>query len=79
MGVKFETNCIVGKDYLTGRSPGRRIQWYFVGSGAGYNFMGFGENLIGIMSCNEYLTRVNLMQAADPESDTPVYKGKRSR
>ena len=36
-----------------------------------------GENLIGVMSCNEYLTRVNLMQAADPESDTPVQMGKR--
>ena len=36
-----------------------------------------GENLIGVMSCNEYLTRVNLMGAGDPESDTPVYKGKK--
>ena len=36
-----------------------------------------GENLIGVMSCNEYLTRVNLMQAADPESDTPVQMGKK--
>ncbi|KUK77145.1 MAG: Glutamate synthase, homotetrameric [Proteiniphilum acetatigenes] len=36
-----------------------------------------GENLNGIMSCNEYLTRVNLMQAADPESDTPVHMGKK--
>ena len=51
----------------------------FIGSGAGLpNFMHIpGENLIGVMSCNEYLTRVNLMQASDPESDTPVLKGKK--
>ena len=36
-----------------------------------------GENLVGVMSSNEYLTRVNLMDAANPESDTPVYKGKK--
>jgi glutamate synthase (NADPH/NADH) small chain len=36
-----------------------------------------GENLNGVMSCNEYLTRINLMQAADPESDTPIHLGKK--
>ena len=51
----------------------------FVGSGAGLpRFMNIkGENLVGIMSSNEYLTRVNLMDAANPESDTPVFKGKK--
>ncbi|MDR1516499.1 MAG: NADPH-dependent glutamate synthase [Dysgonamonadaceae bacterium] len=79
MGVKFETNCIIGKTISQEdlRADGYRA--IFVGSGAGLpNFMNIpGENLIGVMSCNEYLTRVNLMQAADDESDTPVYKGRR--
>jgi len=51
----------------------------FVASGAGLpRFMNIkGENLVGVMSSNEYLTRVNLMDAANPDSDTPVYKGKK--
>lgn len=79
MGVKFETNCIVGKTISQEDLKEAGFQGIFVGSGAGLpNFMNIpGENLVGIMSCNEYLTRVNLMEAADPESDTPVYKGKR--
>lgn len=79
MGVKFETNCIVGKTISQEDLQADGFQGLFVGSGAGLpNFMNIpGENLIGVMSCNEYLTRVNLMQAADEESDTPVYKGKR--
>ena len=79
MGVKFETNCIVGKTISQEDLREEGFQGIFIGSGAGLpNFMNIpGENLIGIMSCNEYLTRVNLMQAADPESDTPVYQGKK--
>jgi len=79
MGVKFETNCIIGKTVSQEDLQADGFQGLFVGSGAGLpNFMNIpGENLIGVMSCNEYLTRVNLMQAADDESDTPVYKGKR--
>lgn len=79
MGVKFETNCIIGKTISQEDLKADGFQGIFVGSGAGLpNFMNIpGENLIGVMSCNEYLTRVNLMQAADDESDTPVYKGKR--
>ena len=52
---------------------------FFVGSGAGLpNFMGIeGENLINVMSSNEYLTRVNLMDAANPETDTPINIGKK--
>ncbi len=79
MGVKFETNCIVGKTISQEDLKEAGFKGIFVGSGAGLpNFMNIpGENLIGIMSCNEYLTRVNLMGAGDPESDTPVYKGKK--
>ncbi|MDO5663898.1 MAG: NADPH-dependent glutamate synthase [Bacteroidia bacterium] len=79
MGVKFITNCIIGKTISQEDLKVEGYQGIFIGSGAGLpNFMNIpGENLIGVMSCNEYLTRVNLMQAADPESDTPVQMGKR--
>lgn len=79
MGVKFITNCIIGKTISQGDLKAEGYKGIFIGSGAGLpNFMNIpGENLIGVMSCNEYLTRVNLMQAADPESDTPVQMGKR--
>ena len=79
MGVKFETNCIVGKTISQQDLKDTGFEGVFVASGAGLpNFMNIpGENLIGVMSCNEYLTRVNLMQAADEESDTPVLKGKK--
>lgn len=79
MGVKFETNCIIGKTISQEDLREEGFKAIFVGSGAGLpNFMNIpGENLNGIMSCNEYLTRVNLMQAADPESDTPVHMGKK--
>jgi glutamate synthase (NADPH) small chain len=78
MGVKFLTNCIVGKTITFEDLSDEGFKGMFVGSGAGLpNFMNIkGENLIGVMSANEYLTRVNLMDAANPESDTPVYKGK---
>jgi glutamate synthase (NADPH/NADH) small chain len=79
MGVEFVSDCIVGKTirYETLRSEG--FKGIFVASGAGLpNFMNIpGENLIGVMSSNEYLTRVNLMDAADPNSDTPVLRGKK--
>lgn len=77
MGVKFETNCIVGKTISQEYLKAEGFKGIFVGSGAGLpNFMNIpGENLNGVMSCNEYLTRINLMQAADPESDTPVHIG----
>lgn len=79
MGVKFVTNCIVGKTISQEDLRAEGFKGIFVGSGAGLpNFMNIpGENLIGVMSCNEYLTRINLMQAADENSDTPIYKGKR--
>jgi glutamate synthase (NADPH/NADH) small chain len=79
MGVKFMTNCIVGRTISMEDLKAEGYQGVFVGSGAGLpRFMNIkGENLVGIMSSNEYLTRVNLMDAANPESDTPVFKGKK--
>lgn len=79
MGVKFLTNCIVGKTISYEDLHGEGFKGFFAASGAGLpNFMNIpGENLIGVMSSNEYLTRVNLMDAANPESDTPVLQGKK--
>ncbi len=79
IGVKFQKNCIVGKTIAFDDLKAEGFRAMFVASGAGLpNFMGIkGENLIGIMSSNEYLTRVNLMGAAHDENDTPVLKGKR--
>lgn len=78
MGVKFMTNCIVGKTISHEDLLEMGFKGIFVGSGAGLpHFMHIpGENLNGVMSCNEYLTRVNLMDAANPESETPVWRGK---
>lgn len=79
MGVKFITNCIVGKTINYEDLHEEGFKGFFAASGAGLpNFMNIpGENLIGVMSSNEYLTRVNLMDAANPESDTPVLQGKK--
>lgn len=79
MGVKFITNCIVGKTISHEDLHEDGFKGIFAASGAGLpNFMNIpGENLIGVMSSNEYLTRVNLMDAANPESDTPVLQGKK--
>jgi len=78
MGVTFISNCIVGKTISYDDLHADGFKGIFVASGAGLpNFMNIpGENLIGVMSSNEYLTRVNLMDAANPESDTPVLIGK---
>lgn len=79
MGVQFLTDCIVGKTISADDLEMQGFKGIFVGSGAGLpNFMGIpGENAINIMSSNEYLTRVNLMDAANPETDTPINLGKR--
>ena len=79
MGVKFVTNCIVGKTISYDDLHEEGFKGFFAASGAGLpNFMNIpGEHLIGVMSSNEYLTRVNLMDAANPESDTPVLQGKK--
>ena len=78
MGVQFIVNCIVGKAIGYQELLDEGYKGIFVASGAGLpNFMNIpGENLIGVMSSNEYLTRVNLMYAAHEDSDTPVLKGK---
>ena len=78
MGVEFITNCIIGKTISYDDLHNDGYKGIFVASGAGLpNFMNIpGENLIGVMSSNEYLTRVNLMDAASEESDTPVLHGK---
>ena len=78
MGVKFICDCIVGKTISVDDLEQQGFKGIFVGSGAGLpNFMGIpGENAINIMSSNEYLTRVNLMDAANPNTDTPINLGK---
>ena len=78
MGVKFETNFIVGKTASFDDLKEEGFKGFFVASGAGLpRFMNIpGENLNGILSSNEYLTRVNLMNAASDQFDTPVLRGK---
>ena len=79
MGVRFEKDCIIGKTLSIAELKDAGFQGVFVASGAGLpNFMNIpGENSINILSSNEYLTRVNLMDAASEDSDTPVPFGKR--
>ncbi len=79
IGVKFITNCIIGRTITIEELKADGFKGVFVGSGAGLpRFMNIkGENLVGVMSSNEYLTRVNLMDAASPDSDTPVFLGKK--
>ena len=80
LGVKFETDVIVGRtitiDSLLSEEGFSAV---FIGSGAGLpRFMGIeGENLNGVVSANEFLSRANLMRAYDDEYDTPIYVGKR--
>ena len=78
MGVHFQTDVIVGKTISIEQLENDGFKGIFVGSGAGLpNFMNIpGENAINIMSSNEYLTRVNLMDAANPTTDTPINFGK---
>ncbi|MBO7247933.1 MAG: bifunctional dihydroorotate dehydrogenase B NAD binding subunit/NADPH-dependent glutamate synthase [Bacteroidaceae bacterium] len=79
MGVTFVKDCIIGKTITVKNLESEGYKGVFVGSGAGLpNFMNIpGENLLNIMSSNEYLTRVNLMDAASKSSDTPVAFGKK--
>lgn len=76
MGVNFITDCIIGKTISIDDLEADGFKGIFVASGAGLpNFMDIpGENSINIMSSNEYLTRVNLMDAANPTTDTPINK-----
>lgn len=79
LGVDFHPNTIIGKTLGYDELLNRGYRGIFVASGAGLpRFMGIpGENLIGIMSSNEYLTRINLMGAGRPGYATPVARGKR--
>lgn len=78
-GVHFQTDTIIGKTISVNQLKESGFKGIFVGSGAGLpNFMGIpGENSINILSSNEYLTRVNLMDAANPDTDTPIIIGKK--
>lgn len=78
-GVEFMANCVIGKTLSYNDLLGMGFRGVFVGSGAGLpRFMGIpGENFVGVMSSNEYLTRVNLMGAGRPGWATPVLKGHR--
>ena len=78
IGVKFVTNFIVGMTDSVEDLKAEGFKAFYVASGAGLpRFMNIpGENYNGILSSNEYLTRVNLMGADSEDSDTPVYRGK---
>ncbi len=78
IGVTFVKDCVVGKTLSIESLEEEGYAGVFVASGAGLpNFMGIpGENANGVMSSNEYLTRVNLMDASNAETDTPVFFGK---
>ena len=79
MGVRFVKDCIIGKTISINELQAEGFAGIFVATGAGLpNFMGIpGENSVGIMSSNEYLTRVNLMDASNPATDTPVNPARR--
>ncbi len=78
LGVQFHTDTIIGKTVTVKELEEQGFKGIFVGSGAGLpRFMNIpGENLNGVMSSNEYLTRVNLMDASNPATDTPILYGK---
>ncbi len=78
LGVTFVKDCIIGKTLSFDDLNAMGFKGLFVASGAGLpRFMSIpGENLIGVMSSNEYLTRVNLMGAGRADSDTPVFRGR---
>jgi glutamate synthase (NADPH) small chain len=79
LGVDFRKDCVVGKTVTVDELKSEGYDGIFVASGAGLpNFMNIpGENLINVLSSNEYLTRVNLMDASNGSTDTPVPFGKR--
>jgi glutamate synthase (NADPH/NADH) small chain len=80
LGVNIETNVIVGRTVtIDSLMKEEGFDAVFIGSGAGLpKFMGIpGENLNGVVSSNEFLTRNNLMRAYDPSYDTPIYVGKK--
>lgn len=78
MGVKIKTNMVIGKTISIDELFDYGYEAMFIGSGAGLpRFMGIpGENLKGVYSANEFLTRVNLMKAYKNGSDTPIHNAK---
>lgn len=76
MGVHIECDSVIGRSETVDELFDEGFEAVFIGSGAGLpNFMGLeGENLKGVFSANEYLTRFNLMKAYQEDSDTPIYK-----
>ena len=79
LGVKIETNIIIGKTLTVDELFGEGFEAVFIGTGAGLpNFLGIpGESLKGVYSANEFLTRSNLMKAYLNSSATPIIKGKK--
>ncbi|MDD3840566.1 MAG: NADPH-dependent glutamate synthase [Clostridia bacterium] len=81
MGVDIQTNVVVGRSITIDELIKQGYEAIFVGTGAGLpKFMNLpGENLNGVYSANEFLTRNNLMKAYDfPENPTPIYTGKKT-
>ena len=78
LGVTFQCDTLIGKTLSINDLQEQGFKGIFVGSGAGLpRFMNIpGENLNGVMSCNEYLTRINLMGAATKDNDTPMLRAK---
>ncbi len=78
-GVTFVNNAIIGRAETVDELLEDGFEAVFIGTGAGLpSFMNIpGENLLGVCSANEYLTRINLMKGYLPEYDTPVQKAKR--
>lgn len=80
LNVKIETNTVIGRTHTVDELMNEQsFEAVFVGSGAGLpRFMGIaGENLKGVFSANEFLTRINLMKAYKKDSATPIYVGKK--
>ncbi|MCD8186553.1 MAG: FAD-dependent oxidoreductase, partial [Rikenellaceae bacterium] len=80
LGVEIETDVVVGRTVTIDQlMDNEGFQAVFIGSGAGLpKFMNIpGENLNGVVSANEFLTRANLMKAFDAEYDPPIYVGRR--
>lgn len=77
-GVHFQTDCWIGKTLTFDDLKAQGFKGFFVGTGAGYsNFMHIpGENAIGVVSANEYLTKVNLLGAANNKTETPISHAK---
>lgn len=80
LGVQFRTDVIFGKTFTLDDLFAQGYEAVFIGTGAGLpRFMGIpGENLCGVSSANEFLTRVNLMKAYRKDAATPIYPGKKT-